>query len=294
MKGLVGKIETCCSRIKKFAVIMFHASRTELVLLFGLSIIVGIMGPIALWMSKYFIDELALVLKQHQISETLVVLLGILFGLDLMQTLVSNIADLIQMRLSDKVSIYVTEQVLNKAMELPMTNFDDSSTYNKIRLTIQETPDRCMLIITCIEGIVKGTIQLIGTLFILLRLQWLMGIIPAIFLVPLFWLRFKVSKTWFWIQGIRAEKMRYTDELKNILLKNENIKEMKLFGVSHFLSERVVCSQKNFSKENIANNKKYAKLNILTAFANGIYSFGVKLWIIVRVKLINLIRYAVF
>lgn len=281
MSELIEKNKNLWLRIKRFIVILFSASKVELLFLFAVSIIAGAISPIAIWLSKYLIDELALTLETQQIRRVLIALIGILFGLDIIQTMVNRISEIIQTHFSDKVSVYITDQVLNKVAELPMTYFDDSSTYNKVRLAIQETPDRCLAIIMGGEGIIVSLIQLIGVLTILIRLHWLIGVIPVAFLVPLFGMRFKVSKAWFLIQGNRAEKMRYTDELKSILLKNENIKELRLFDISKPLSKRIVQLQEKINRDNFLNSKKYAKINILTVLLNGAYSFVIKLWIII-------------
>lgn len=274
------RVETLISRIKKFMSIMLCAAKADLILSLGLSIMTGILSPLSLWISKFFVNELVDTFSNEEISKWLVFWLAMMFGVAILQAVAGNITNLVKTRLSDKVSLYVTEHVLQKAIELPMTDFDDSATYNKIQLTIQETPDRCLLLVSSLESLVQSVIQMAGVLGLLLNLHWMIGVMPVIFLVPLVRLRQKVNNVWFQIQGTRVEKRRYSDEMKSILLKNEHIKELRLFGISRKLLKKAVKLQDAFHKENFANSKKYAKINVLTTVADGLYSFCVKLWII--------------
>lgn len=266
--------------LKKFIAIMLSAAKKEVILDVLSSIVAGIISPISLVVSKYFTNELLGAIKIGYITYWLVLWLAMLFLLVILQTIISSWAELVRTKLTDKVSIYITEDVLKKMYALPQTDFDDSVIYDKIQLTIQETPERCLTLINTFGGIIKNVIQLVGTLGILINLHWLIGILPIIFLIPIYLLRNKMGKRWFDIQGQRTEKSRYIFEIKNILLKSNYIKEIKLFNVSNYLINKIVDLQKKFNHQNVENDKKYVMLNILTMLIDGIYSLGVKLWII--------------
>lgn len=274
------KVRTLIFRIKKFMLIMMSAARTELIFSTGLSILMGIFFPVSLWISKLFINELVESFTAGNVSEELVLWMIVMFAVAIAQALMGNVTELIKTRLADKVSLYITEDVLQKAVELPMTDFDDSDMYNKIQLTIQETPDRCLLLISCLESLIRSAIQMTGVLGLLLNLHWMLGIIPALFLIPFVKFRHRINEKWFQSQDYRMEKKRYSDEMKNILLKNENIKEIRLFGIADRLIEKAVNLQKAFDLERFGNEKKCSRINMLTIIADGLYSLCVKLWII--------------
>lgn len=267
-------------KIKQYLQIMFRASKREMILSIGLGVLTGALIPVSLWLSKYFINELIDTFSTGQMNQMLVFGLAMIFFVGIIHEIISNISDLVNTHLSDKVSLYVTEHVLLKAIELPMIDFDDSTTYNKIQLTIQETPDRCLLLVSCLKSVLQSIIQLVGVLGLLSNLHWVVGIIPIAFIVPFIKLRQEVNKKWFNKQGDRMEKKRYSREMQNILLKNENIKELRLFGISSYIVDKTLRLLTNFNKENFDNNKKHKKINILTTMVDGIYSFAVKLWII--------------
>lgn len=266
--------------LKKFVSIMFIAAKRDVLLDVLSCIAVGIISPISLIVSRYFTNELLSVINVRRITFYLVLWIAILFFLAILQSVINSWTEIIRTTLTDKISIYITEHVLKKVYELPVADFDDSAIYDKIQLTIQETPERCLALTNTFGGIIKNTIQLVGTLGILINLHWLIGILPIIFLLPVYYLRSKMGKRWFDVQGKRIEKSRYISELKSILLRSNYIKEIKLFDVSDYLINKIVDLQKQFNKQNIQNDRKYALVNVLTVIVDGIYSFGVKLWII--------------
>lgn len=277
---MIQKIKKGVVSIHKFILIIFSASRIDLICNFVLSIIIGLLSPISLLLSKSFLNELMNVIKIGKINNRVVIFLLALFGIALIQSVLNNILGLLKIRFSDKVGIYITEVIFNKVIDLPMEYFDDSSTYNKIQLTIQETPERCTVLINCSEGILKGFIQLIGVLGILISLNWSIGIIPILFLIPMFVIRYKLTKKWFKIQEKRVEGLRFADELKSILLKNENVMELKLFAVSSLILNKILKCQVRYAKEGFGNSKKFGKLDVYATIISGIYSFGIKLWTI--------------
>lgn len=282
MGGFLKKIDEQTTNLKRFFAIMFLAAKGELIFNIALSILCGIIDPVSLLISKNFLNELVIVIANKDITGYFILLLGILFSLAVVQSILNNCIDIVKTKLSDKLSIYITEHVLSIAIELPMDDFDDSSTYNKIQLTVQETPDRCLILVNCLGAIVKNLIQLVGVVGILISLHWMIGIVPIVFLTPLFTFRYKISKKWFKIQEERTEKLRFIFEIKNILLKNEYINELKLFNASNKLKDKAVKLQKEFNEENILNSKRYALINILTTIVDGIYSFIVKLWVVME------------
>ena len=79
--------------------------------------------------------------------------------------------------------------------------------------------------------------------------------VAAIFVsIPAFVLDCKIGEKWHAIQQKRIEKMRFVDTLKETLINNNAIKEIRLFGISKILNDKVINNQKEFNKENAGND----------------------------------------
>ena len=259
---------------------MFVAAKKDVAFNILLCILSGIITPVSLIASKYFTNELLTVIRLGHITYFLILWLSVIFTLAFLQLLISSLLEIVKTKLSDRVSVYITEYVLKKTYELPLADFENSTIYDKVQMTIQETPERCMALINTLGGILKNAIQVVGTFGILLNLHWLIGFLPILFLSPVYYLRNALGKHWFSIQSKLVEKTRYVSELKSILLRSNYIKEIRLFNISSYLVNKIIVLQRHLNKEKMENEKKHVKISILTIIVDGIYSFCVKLWII--------------
>lgn len=69
-----------------------------------------------------------------------------------------------------------------------------------------------------------------------------------------------MSSFWYKISVGRVEKQRYSDVLRDLMLRNDNIKELKLFWLSIVFEKPHFESANRFFREDQMNRKNFAKL----------------------------------
>ena len=73
-----------------------------------------------------------------------------------MLSVVNNLSILLKSDVSGRISLLVNAQVLEKCVHLPMSQYDNETTYNRIRFTSEQTSirflDRAMLNFFCERG----------------------------------------------------------------------------------------------------------------------------------------------
>lgn len=99
--------------------------------------------------------------------------------------------------------------------------------------------------------------------------------------IPLFFVNKYVSSFWYKISVGRVEKQRYSDVLRDLMLRNDNIKELKLFGSLSYLKSRILNQQTDFFREDQMNRKKFCKIDTAQKAANDFVILLLKLWIII-------------
>lgn len=98
---------------------------------------------------------------------------------------------------------------------------------------------------------------------------------------PLLFLSVKINKYWYEIYRNRVEKTRLIQYLKMLMVKNSNIKEIKLFDVGEKIISVIKGNFSNFIKEDILARKKFlGKRSVLHVF-NCVVEFGIKLWLLI-------------
>ncbi len=65
------------------------------------------------------------------------------------------------------------------------------------------------------------------------------------------------------------------------MLRNDNIKELKLFGSLSYLKSRILNEQTDFFREDQMNRKKFCKIDTAQKAANDFVILLLKLWIII-------------
>lgn len=260
--------------------LMWKTSKGSLIVMFVLSILSGCINTGTLIISKYFVDSLTNTLILQEWNWEPIFWLFIVLLVAIVSSVVSSFGQYIRDNFTDKLSLHISDMIISKTVKLEMKNFDNEVTYNKIKTAADETPDRCIVIISVIESLVIGCIQLIGAFAILITMDWIIVLISFISSIPLFLLSCRISEFWFKISMGRVEKVRLADVLKQILLKNDYIKELKLFQISKYLKDILLNQQNTFNIQNRKTRKKFAIINNLGSSLNNFISFLLKLWII--------------
>ncbi len=65
------------------------------------------------------------------------------FLTNMMLSVVNNLSILLKSDVSGRISLLVNAQVLEKCVHLPMSQYDNETTYNRIRFTSEQTSIRC-------------------------------------------------------------------------------------------------------------------------------------------------------
>lgn len=73
----------------------------------------------------------------------------------MMLSVVNNLSILLKSDVSGRISLLVNAQVLEKCVHLPMSQYDNETTYNRIRFTSEQTSIRCTNLINTFFSIVQ-------------------------------------------------------------------------------------------------------------------------------------------
>lgn len=198
-----------------------------------------------------------------------------------MLSVVNNLSILLKSDVSGRISLLVNAQVLEKCVHLPMSQYDNETTYNRIRFTSEQTSIRCTNLINTFFLIVQCLISFASVVCVLVSFNGIIVIASVVASIPLFFVNKYVSSFWYKISVGRVEKQRYSDVLRDLMLRNDNIKELKLFGSLSYLKSRILNQQTDFFREDQMNRKKFCKIDTAQKAANDFVILLLKLWIII-------------
>ena len=236
------------------AVLRFVWESGRLVVVFGLiSRIIASLLPLALfWVSKLIIDTIYGILTRHQTLGTrLWWLVAAEFALAVAVGVLGRVIDYLDALLAGKYTHHVSVRVMEHAAGLDLMAYEDPAFYDRLERARVQATDR-LYMIQAIGRLIQQMVTTITlSISIMLFSPWLLlllivGVLPAF-----------VGETHFAFLGY-AKNFRQTpirrqlDYLRILGGSKEAAKELKLFGLKHFLTGRFQGLSTRVYEEDVA------------------------------------------
>lgn len=262
--------------------LLYSASKFHFILNIFFNIFSGLFIPINIFIWKYLVDALIVMLKSgNDFYKPVLFFLFLHFCISFFSRIVSSLSVYFQTIYSAKINIFITDKILNKISELNFEEFDNPAVYNIIQKSSQESLGRSTSILrTCVE-IVNNFTSVIGTIWLLIRLNAALTNVAVLSCIPLFFIDLVISNKLYSIYEKRFEKLRFINYLKHISIDNANIKEMKIYNVFLYFTKKIYDIYKQNLDEDKGVNKKIFLQRNSYQFFDEIIMYLLKLWIII-------------
>jgi ATP-binding cassette subfamily B protein len=201
--------------------------------------ILGALVPVTmLWVGKLIIDEIVLQMAAENPGMTVLWgLIALEFALALASDVLSRLTNLTDSLLGDQYSINSSVKIISKTAELSLAQLEDAEFYDKLERARQQTTGRVGLMsnvltqgqdLIVIASLLTGVVVFEPWLIILL----IVSIIPTILN------EIKFSGTSYSLARSWTQERRELDYLRYAGASDVTAKEVKLFGLAHYLAER--------------------------------------------------------
>ncbi len=243
--------------------------------------VLAALQPLAiLYVSKLIIDLIFNVVTKHQpIPTRLWWLVAAEFALALLGNIFTRIVDFTDQLLADKYTRHVSIEVMRHAATLDVLAYEDPDFYDRLERARVQATDRLAMIqmLGRLQQQVITTITLsIGIVYYSpwLLLLLIAGVLPAF-----------VGESHFAFLGY-AKNFRQTvmrrqmDYLRQVGGSKEAAKELKLFGLSKFLTDRFSLLADRVYVENVALSKRKLIAGALLSIIGTLGYYSAYLWVI--------------
>ncbi len=201
-------------------------------------LIKSVLPVLLLWVGKLIIDEVVL---QIDLPEKDLVRLWYLLGTELLlavfSDLLSRLISLIDALLGDLYGNKSSVRIIQKAASVPLSQLEDADFYDKLERARRQTTSRVTLMSTVLSQAqdMITVISLIGGLIVFE--PWLI-LILFIAIIPSFLNEIKFSRSSYSLVRRWTPERRELDYLRYIGASDVTAKEIKLFGLASFISQR--------------------------------------------------------
>jgi ATP-binding cassette subfamily B protein len=252
---------------------VWESGRTVVILGLVSRIFVSLLPLALFWVSKLIIDTIYRILTTHQsVAGThLWWLVGAEFGIAVSTAILGRLIDYLDALLAGKYMHYISVRVMEHAASLDLIAYEDPVFYDRLERARVQATDR-LYMIQAIGRLIQQVITTITlSVSIMLFSPWLLlllvvGVIPAF-----------VGETHFAFLGY-AKNFRQTpirrqlDYLRILGGSKEAAKELKLFGLKNFLTNRFEGLSTQVYEEDVALARRKAGIgSVLSAIGTGGY-----------------------
>jgi ATP-binding cassette subfamily B protein len=204
----------------------------------GLSFVAGVLPAAIAYVGKLIVDAVVLALRQgesvHEVLYFVGVELGLVVALSATQRGLSVCESLLRAQLGQRVN----EMILEKALTLELADFEDSEFYDRMTRARREASARPLSLVRRAFGLVQSSISLLAYAALLVELSIWALLVLAVAAVPSFLVETRFSADAFRLFRWRAPETRRQAYLETLLAREDNAKEVKLFGLGPLFLQR--------------------------------------------------------
>lgn len=266
--------------LRKGFKILWSTSRIYCLGVLCVSFISGMIGPINAVIYQRLLDEIIEMFHAGKLFRSALVLLIIYSCLTLGGFFLNLISQYIKQTFCDMLDLRITQYILKKSMLFPMETFDNSDIYNHINLGISETSQSCLNILDSMAESVYAIVKGVGYGIIIAQFNIIVVALSIISSVPLLYVSIKTNKYWYNIFLSRIEKLRLINYLKMLLIKNENIKEIKLYRVGDKIINLIKNTFVGFLDNDRVARKRFLFKKMITQSADESITLIIKVMIL--------------
>ena len=221
--------------------LVWETSRSLTLVMAISTIVAGIIPAAIASVGGLFVDAVANLLQQsgidfatfrEEILKYVLIELGLVLLLTGSQRLNMVCQSILRALLGNKINV----MILEKALTLELTNFEDSEYYDKLIRARREASSRPLSLIVKTFDLLRDSIALVTIGVFLLQFSIWAAILLVVSGVPAFIAETKFSGEAFRIQKRRSAERRLQIYLEMVLTREDGAKEVKLFQLGkHFL-----------------------------------------------------------
>lgn len=220
--------------------LVWSTNRGLTVALVVLSLIAGIVPAAIAYIGKWLVDSVVLAARTGTDADQWRALQFVLLegGLVIVQAAAQRGIGVCQSLLRAQLGNRVNALILEKALTLDLTHFEDSEFYDKMTRARREASSRPLSLVMRTFGLVQNGISLVTYGALLLGFSPLAVLVLAIAALPAFAAETRYSGEAFRLFRWRTPETRQQMYLETVLAREDYAKEVKLFGLGGTLLDR--------------------------------------------------------
>lgn len=263
------KIYCFIDRIKFIFKLIKDLKLSLLIVCLFLCVINVILPYITMINTQEIINRIQIGLSIRLILKRLIIFLI----LGILHIISSNLYNFLILKYKEYLYLELNKKFLDNSLKFNLKDFENPEVYNIIQRAEQEIGIRPYNIIISLLSIISQSVNLISAFLILTK--WHLTLIIGFILLASFASKYfiSISKNEYDILMNRTNYERKSWYISHLLIKDEYIKEVRLFGLSKYLIQQFIELRSRFFKENVDVLKRQYIFSEIYQLMNYVISF---------------------
>ena len=256
---------------KSTLIILWRSSRKYFVLTCSIGIFSSLPSIANLIVWKKVLDLINNFLLGKEVDYSIIFFCIFLhFLLTIVTNFLNKYSYYIQSIYSLLVRRYITNETIDAVMCMELSDIENSDIHNVIEKTNNQACERMMALLGKLVDLVKNVTTFLGMSGVLISFNFMLYIIIFCSVIPVAFYGQKYYSKIFEIYDKRYEKLRYSNELKNIITRSDIFKELKIFNSIPYLKNKinVILDEVIYEEKSVRK-----KLNIQGNYAEALQLF---------------------
>ncbi len=256
--------------------------RGLLVANFTLALVQGVVPVVSIWLMKLVVDAITAGIGTDDpdaaFDDLLTVVLiaaGVMLLGQVFRTVASLVSELYGQRVGDRVAA----EIHAHANALDLGDFEDPTFHDALQRAHSEGPTRPVAIVAVLGGLLQSSVTLLGMAVVLGTLHWAVPFVVTIAAVPAVVVRLRHARRLYEWQMQRTPDQRSTGYFNAVLTSPQAAKDVRVFGLGSWLSQRYIDLRLQLRGERIALSWRLGRAELFAQLLSLSVVFGSYLWL---------------
>jgi ATP-binding cassette subfamily B protein len=235
------RLDTVRRTLRQVPLLLWQTDAPLTVQLCSLQICQALVPVAQLWVAKLIIDRLVAALQlSHPLSESssILLLVGIEFGLALFGLFLREAIDFARQVLADRLTRYISMRILAHAQELDLEILERPEFYDRLRRAEESAFYRPAGLLFQSLNVLQGVITLLAMAALLIRLHPLALPLLLLAALPYAIVHSGAATQMYTLSSSQTPEVRQARYLSHLLSTDAGAKELRVFGLGDYLLRR--------------------------------------------------------
>lgn len=286
LRVILTNIKLFIKNMKKVIKVFFECSRGTVAILIILSIVLGLIVPLEMFIWKRFLDETTIIILDNKFSSVDQPIFWIFMHCICVNTstFILRYLDYSKKMYTDYLNKYISNLMMMKVCEIEPIYFDNSEIYDNIQKINNESVMRISNILDVLISIFKNTTIFLGTISIISTFDTSIVFLCIVGAIPMFVVSLRILSEQFEIYNKRIENLRLVLYLKEMFIKNENIKEIKIYNAGIYLKDKILNIYEKYIKEDKKIRRRFLRNITISEVMDSFISYVLKIYVLLKTK----------